>query len=436
MKFSPNLPLAICIASFIGCSSGSGTSEPATQSTSSPPPVMSKLTITGAVTDDPIDSATVSFRVGERQYEAQLGSDVGGGFSVDIEYDSLDDIVYGEALRNASGIHFVGDVMTVRDLLNRSSDGQVDGTRITNVTTAKFLLAIHSTNDGAIDSYEEFVQAAEGVDPEQLLTVSAAIKAVVESIDGTTLPSGVASTYELADALAAGTSSFIGDLNAASPGTLNTAIDKLLSDGFATEDFVAADVPGVYMSMTSQMAYALFEDGSGLINAFTDSDIERVSEWEVNSDGDLALVYSAGNSKRDVLQRLSVTADMVQLNQRRADDEDVTYDVAGFRRYTFEGRFAAADAAGTYTSDDGAGSDFVLNVGGSGYFIDANGTVAGDLSWQVAGDGRLVLNRGNGLSKTFTRLHGPASGGLDVLSLDIRTSGAVQAMQVLRYTKS
>ncbi len=436
MKFSRNLPLAICIASLIGCSSGSSSTDPVPAASSSPPPVSTKLTITGAVTDDPIDNASVSFRVGDREYAAPLGSDISGGFSVDIEYDSLDDLVFGEATRSATGIRFVGNVMTVRDLLERARDGRVDGTRITNVTTAKFVLASHATNDGVIDSYQEFVEAVEGIDPEQLLNVGAAIKAVVEAIDGTALPNGVANTYELAAAIAAGTSTFIDDLNVTSPGTMQTSIAKLLSDGFATEDFVVADVPGVYMSTTSQISYALFEDGSGLVDTFSDSDVESVGDWQVNADGDLALVYSGRSTKQDVLQRLSATGDSFQLNQQRSGDEEVSYEVASFRRYTFEGRFDAASAAGTYTGRDGGGASFVLNVGGSGFFLDANGTTTGELSWAVAGDGRLILNIGNGLSKTFTRLRGPDAEGFDVLSLDTRSGGAVQSMSIDTYTKS
>ena len=436
MQVFEKLSVTLCLAVLVGCGGGSPSTQDVAPVAATAPPATQKLTINGAVTDDPIDSARVSFRVGERHFEATIDSDVSGIFSVEIEYDSLDDIVYGEALRQASGIHFVGDVMTVRDLLARSRDGQVDDARITNVTTAKFVLASHSTDDGVIDSYDEFESAVDGVDAEQLLNVGAAIKAVVEAIDGTTLPSATATTLELAEAIVDGSSSFISDLNVTSPGTMDAAITKLLSDGYATVDFTAAAVPGVYMSTSSPVAYALFADGSGLINYFDDRDIERIRNWSINEDGDLVLSYAATATKIDVLQQLSASRDALQMNQRRetSAEESVTYDVANFRRFRFDGRFDAAAITGTYTNSDGSGPDFELGTDGQGFFLDASGTPAGDFSWQLAGDGRLVLDVGADLRRTLSIL-GATNGELRVLSIDTRTSGAVQGMLVQSYSR-
>lgn len=439
MKISRNLLLATAIASLVGCGGGSdsatsASSDPAT-SAIDPAPVSKTLMIQGAVTDDPIDAASVIFHVGDRQFEAARISDVNGGFEVEIEYDSLDDIVYGEALRGATNIHFLGDVTTVGELLARASDGMVNGGRITNITTAKFALASNATNDGQINSYDEFESASAGVDPEQLLNVGAAIKAVVESIDGTTLPSDLDDTLELAEGLADGSSTFIDDLNAVSPGTLVASIDKLLSDGFATIDFDTEDVPGVYMSTTSLKTYALFADGSGLANSFDDSPISRVSQWDVNEDGDVALTF-ASEAKVDVLQLLSSTGDSRQINRKALvsnDEQESFYDVASYSFFAFDGRFDQADVVGTYSAEEGR--DFVLNVGGSGYFVDANGTVSGDLVWRVAGDGRLVLSLGSGIEQTLTRL---ATGGdqLRVLSLTTRAGGDVEELIVETLEKS
>ncbi len=439
MKFSKNLLLATAIASLVGCGGGSDStpSASADPAAAAPAPVAdaNTLMIQGAVTDDPIDSATVMFHVGERQFEAARISDVNGGFEVEIEYDSLDDLVYGEALRGATNIHFLGDVTTVGDLLAQARDGMVNGGRITNITTAKFALASNATDDGQIDSYDEFLNASDGVDPERLLNVGAAIKAVVEAIDGTTLPSDVSDTLELAKGLADGSSTFIDDLNAASPGTLATSIDRLLTDGFATMDFYAEDVPGVYVSTTSLKTYALFVDGSGLANSFDDSPISRVSQWDVNADGDVALTF-AQQAKVDVLQLLSATGDRRQINRKALvsnDEQESFYDVASYSYFAFEGRFDEAEVVGSYRVEQGR--DFVLNVGGVGYFVDANGTVSGDLAWRVAGDGRLVLSLGNGIEQTLTRL-ATDDGALRVLALTTRTGGDVEALIVDTLEKS
>lgn len=440
MKISKNLLLAAAIAGLVGCGGGSDSAtddstEPAVTQVD-PAPTSSKLTILGAVTDDPIDSASVVFHVGDREFAATRDSDVSGAFEVEIEYDSLTDIVYGQALRSATNIHFLGNVTTVGELLELADNGVVDGGRITNITTAKFALVSNSTDDGSIDSYEEFMTASDGVDPEQLLNVGAAIKAVVEAIDGTTLPSDLADTLALAEGLANGSSTFIEDLNEVSPGTMIASIDKLLNDGFATIDFALENVPGVYLSTTSLKTFALFADGSGLVNTFDDSPVSRVSQWDVNADGDLSLVYAADQNKADLLQLLAATGDSMQINRKAVvsnEEEASFYDVASFKFYAFDGRFSEDTASGSYSVEDGR--DFVLNVGGSGFFVDANGTVAGDLSWRVGGDGRLVLSLGGGVEQTLTRL-AAEDGALRVLSLTTRTGGAVEALVVDSITKS
>lgn len=429
--------LAACGAALVGCGGGSGGPAAAVQADLvAPPPPVQKLTIHGAVIDDPIDTASVSFRVGERHYEASRPSDANGAFSVEIEYDSVDDLVYGQALRSATGIHFVGDVMTVGELLEKARNGVVNGARITNLTTAKFVLAAHSTADGAIDSYGEFMAASRGVDAEKLVEVGAAIKAVVESIDGTVLPADIRDTLDLAEKIVAGATSFVGDLNVASPATMRASIAKMLTDGYATEDFDPARVPGVYMSTTSLTAYALFADGSGLVNFFDDRDIERVRDWRVNADGDLELDYTAGDGRGDLLQILSDTGAALQINQVRGVPSGAgdAYEVANFEYYAFEGRFKNEEAPGRYANLDGSGGDFVLSVGGRGYLLDASGTPAGTLLWNVAGDGRLVLSLPSGSKTVLTRLAGEGDA-LRVLSLTTRVGGAVERMLVQTYTR-
>lgn len=437
MRIFKNLPVIFLAAGLTACGGGADTADELSQGAQPQPVAVNKLTIQGAVTDDPIDAAQVSFRIGERHYQASRDSDVDGGFSVDIEYDSLDDLVYGEALRDASGIHLVGSVMTVRELLARASGGVVSGTKITNLTTAKFVLAAQATDDGSIDNYAEFDTASRGVDPTALVTVGAAIKVVVEAIDGTVMPPDATTTLELAERIANGSSSFVGDLNALSPQTMSASIQKMLTDGHATEDFDLARVAGVYMSTTSLAAYALFADGSGLVNYFDDRDIERIRDWSINADGDLTLTYAAAGAGQSVLQILSGSGAALQINQVRGAPTAANgaFDVANFEFYDFSGRFDAAAVAGTYASVDDSAADFVLGVDGSGFFLDAQGTVAGGLSWMLAGDGRLVISLPSGRKTVMTRLAGDG-GVVKVLAIGTRTGGMVESMLVQSYTKS
>lgn len=422
----------------VGCSGGSGDvgAPDVPPSASVPPPASSKLMLRGAVTDDPIDSATVVYRVGERTFSADRISDVNGDFEVEIEYDSLDDIVFGEATRQATNIHFLGDVMTVRDLLARAHDGVVDSGRITNVTTAKYVLAQGATQDGRFDSFDEFSAATLGVDANELLNVAAAIKAVVEAIDGVVLPSDIEDTLALAHRLAEGSTTFVEDLNEVAPGAIDAAISKLLSDGFATEDFSADSVPAVYMSTSDPRAFVFFADGSGLSTEFSDEPVARIDRWQVNPDGDLEFRFVDAPDEAQVLQILAQTGDVLQLNAKQGasgQNQASAPSLASYQAFDFEGAFDVASAIGRYDAVDGP--SFELLAGGAGLRFDRSGTVAGDLSWAVDGDGRLVLNFGGGNVQTLTRLAGGGDG-VRVLALDVRGGGVVEGLAVLDYTQS
>ncbi|MEO1574884.1 MAG: hypothetical protein AAFU65_07980 [Pseudomonadota bacterium] len=419
-----------------GCGGGSSGDANIPESAATPaPPAAAKLMLRGAVTDDPIDSASVVYHVGDRVFSAGRISDVNGDFEVEIEYDSLDDVVYGEATRGANGIHFIGDVMTVRDLLARAHDGVVDSGRITNVTTAKFVLARNATDDGRFDSFDDFASATHGVDAGELLDVSAAIKAVVESIDGVILPSDIEDTLQLAERLASGTTTFVEDLNEVAPGAMDAARRKLLSDGFATEDFSADAVPAVYTSTSGALAFAFFDDGSGLATDFSDAPVARISRWTVNADGDLEIRYADDPARVEIVQILAGTGDVYALNVKRGGDDpqqDVAPSVESFQALGFSGAFSTATAVGRYSTPNGVA--FELNAGGTGLKFDTSGTVAGTLRWAVDGDGRLVLDFGDGTLSTLTRLASDA--GIRVLSLDVRRGGVMDRFEVLEFTQS
>ncbi|MEM6640502.1 MAG: hypothetical protein AAF610_11465, partial [Pseudomonadota bacterium] len=399
-------------------------------------PPTNSLTLQGNVTDDPIDAANVQFRVGSQTFDATAVTGVNGEYEVTINYDDTDELVYGEALRSAGNIRFVGDVTTVGDLLARADNGVVDAGDITNVTTATFVLAERATSDQSIDSYAEFVAAAQGISADELLQVSAAIKVVVEAIDGAALPTGVADTLTLAELLAAGGSTFVNDLNTTAPGALQTAIERLLTDGFATEDFDPALVEGVYMSTSGAQAFALFDDGTGRFTTFSDGPVPRISRWRVNADGDLEVTIADDSGRTLTLQILAQTGDVLQLSERTAASgvQPAGTPVAvNYERYAFGAPFTTAGVLGRYDAPNA--QSFSLSSGGNGLRFDSSGTVVGELTWTVDGEGRLVLDFGFGSVRTLTRLADDASGnGVRVLSMDVGTGGGVESFEVLTYS--
>ena len=150
----------------------------------------------------PIPNATVVITVNGQQFTAPNPTGADGSFSVDIESDDPEAMVICEAFDPNGPARFSALLNNFAGMqASAGGDDVAEDVNITNITTAQFLLAQELAADGSIDDLEELQTISEQIDPAALLELSAAIKVVIDSVAGVTLPDEFADVQELADVL-------------------------------------------------------------------------------------------------------------------------------------------------------------------------------------------------------------------------------------------
>ena len=231
-----------------------------------------------------------------------------------------------------------------------------------------------------------------------MFELSASIKTVVQNINGTTLPTGFGDTLDLARAIADGTSSFDADLELLSPGTLDFAREKLLTDGHATLNFRADEAPGVYVAVNNDYVYAVFDNGTALVEYFDDNAMSTIPSWNITNDGKLRINYFGFERAADSLTLLGGGPDALHLVTDLTDLSGATAarTAATAMKYAFAGGFDAASVTGTYVDPHAPQNDLVFQAGGAGYSVNrADTTQQSPFVWSVNSDGRLMVDYTN-----------------------------------------
>ncbi|MEO0971517.1 MAG: hypothetical protein AAFX85_00365 [Pseudomonadota bacterium] len=238
------------------------------------------ITVNGVVTDAPIANAVVTLTVNGQSFEAPVPTDAEGRYSVDITSDDPEALVLCEAVDPNGAARFTALLDNFEGFQESADEnGEVQDVDITNVTTAQFVLAQQLAEDGQIDDLEELESVSEMVDTEDLLELSAAIKVVVEAIDGVVLPDGIDDTQALAEAIVNDETTFIEDLETTNPGTLEDAVDLVLTDGNATTEWTEDFVPGVYQPLDDDQFFVFLAGGIGY-EQFSLSDFDNLAPGE------------------------------------------------------------------------------------------------------------------------------------------------------------
>lgn len=443
MKRNANLCSLLALGAVLGLAgcggSGSGNSTPVVNST--PPPVADPgpageaVTIMGQVTDRPIANARVVVTVGDQQFEADATTDDQGNFSVEIRSDDPGALVLMEAFDPATGVHFTAlldDFGGFRDAAGE--DGVVTEQDITNVTTAHYVLAVEASDDGSIDDLEELDETAERVDVHAVLELSAAIKLVVENIDGVTLPAEFADTQELAEAILDGTTTFLEDVATMAPSALDDAVELVLSDGNATLEFDAAHVPGVYVHREGAALFTMYADGTGLAANF-ERDTVASFQWTVNDAGKLLVAWQDGSGE-EIVTLLSRQRNILQVvaAERNSDGTAARGEPSTVRYFPFAERsFTNENVPGTYSTLDEPGRVKVMLPDHTGYDLDLlSGVQLDGFTWEVAADGTLYIVAADGTLLHKARvLGGAADGGLHLLVSEHDSTGRVAHLDVI-----
>ncbi len=418
--------LAAAVAALSGCGSSSSSDD------STP---VSYLTLSGFVTDNPIQDATVTATVGDQTFTADQPTASDGSYQIDITSDDPEALVRLEAVDNSGTTRLSAIVDSFEAIEEAVEDESEDEDfNVTNITTAQEVLATRLTDDGSIDSKEELVDAVSRVETDDLLEVSAAIKLVVDNVDGVELPEEVDDTLALAEAIVSGESDFIDEVEQSAPGALDNAIDLVLTDGNATVAWDADSVPGVYVSTDSASIFAFFSGGIGYTQPSGEGSA-AMFDWQVDEDGVLNLFIGGDEPSTEAVTLLDRTDDIVNVVVRE-DGESGAGDASTASYYGYDAGFTDANVPGTYSSLDDPGHVTVFEEGGTGYDMDlATGVAEDDFNWSVDSAGALTLTSADGSASTAYRLNGSTDDNPFIMVADTDANGSllyVDIVEVLR----
>lgn len=400
---------------------------------SNPPPVSAeKVTLTGHVTDMPIPNATVIVTVNGQTFQAPLPTDANGAYEVEIESTDADALVTLEAFDPNGAVRFSAIADTF-GAIDAAADGQdrVAGVNVTNVTTAQVVLAERLTDDGSIDSAEELVDAVSRVATEDLLELSAAIKLVVENIDGVVLPPDAEDTLDLAEAIVEGATTFLADVAATAPGALETAVDLVLTDGNATLPFSTETVPGVYVSQDNLQLFAILPAGYGFTVSY-ERDLVTMFDWQVDENGVLTLWYAGDQPHSESVTLLDRNADVVNVVVREAGSAGEGNPATAWYRPFADG-FTDASIPGTYSTIGESGHLTVFEADGTGYDMDLlSGIQDSPFAWSVDADGVVSLTDDASGEITYARrLAGSTDERLKLLVWEFDAAGTLDHVAVI-----
>jgi len=389
-------------ALLIGCGGGPSDAPQATQ----PAPTSQKITLSGIVTDNPIVNASVMVRVADAAFGDSPPTGSNGEFSVEISSNTPSALITAEAFDAVNGVKLSAVLDTYSAFAGKARNGVVNGVMITNVTTALQILAEQLAADGRIDSFGEYHDLAGQVDAGELFELAAALKVVIENIDGSVLPSGIEDTAQLARMIAAGESSFLADVAVATPGALDEARDRLLTDGNATLPFTPDSTPGVYRSINDQFIYAVFADGSALVDNLDDNAVPGTPSWSLNSAGQLVVRYIGFERETDSLTAIGEVGDVMHMVRQSDFGNAVATDADGVRKHAFGPAYDAAQVPGSWIDGAMETSRWVFEAGGTGYRINTQTQLqSDDFSWSVTAHGRIDMAfDGTDESMQFARL--------------------------------
>lgn len=374
------------------CKSGGPSDAP---SAVTPGPTADKLTLSGVVTDNPIVNASVMVRVGTSEFAGAPATGSNGEFTLEIESQDGAALVTAEAEDAVNGVKLSAILDTFDGCRALARNGVVDGVKVTNVTTAQQVLAERLATDGSVDSFDEYAELAAQIDGDELFELAAALKVVIENVQGNVLPAGVTDTVELARAIAAGESSFLADLATLSPGALDEARNKLLTDGHATLPFEPVSAPGVYVSTTGSYAYAVFDNGTALADFFDDNPVPNTPSWALNDLGQIVVTYYGWSRQSDALSAIGQVDDVVHVVAGATDlNGEAGATTAGtVVKYGFGAAFDATDVAGTWADPMDEVSHWVFQADGSGYRLNSITDVQSDaFDWTVNAAGSVEMH--------------------------------------------
>jgi len=401
---------------------------------------MASAEVRGVVTDAPVPNARVVLSVGGSHFEAPYLTGSDGSFEVMVETGNPQAMVLSEADDPNGTARFVAMTNDFAGMQKTAgASGVISNHKITNVTTAHYLLALRNSEDGSIDSAEELRGLSAQLDNQELLEVAGAIKVVSENLENVSLPPGYGDTLVFAQHLVQGKSTFLNDLETTNPGLLQKAIDLVLTDGSATVSFRADDAAGVYVDTNGSLLLVLNSGGSGTATSADGSTLDTEATWSVRSDGVLQ-VYKRDLQELDEYTLVQDSAGMMNVFAKTSDpstSSELNSGAGTMEHFEFLGGFDTSTVSGTYQDPDDPNVYYVFEGGRSGYVLDVStGTVTENFVWSISSEGNLSVTYESGRTDTIWRLSGSTGSKLNALIESRDQNGSLSAVGFEAFAKT
>lgn len=449
------------------CTNAAGTSSSSSSLVVTPAPDAT-LTFEGQVVDSPVANATVTVRVGSRNFTGTADGTGHYSITASIPPTATADFVSIEAVGSAADpeIRFRSLIGPFAALVTQSGDHRLTAeenfnVNITNVSTAEAVLTAEANGGSAPTDADTLAIARRTLDQDQLLELATVIRLVV---DGSyPLPSGVTDTLDLIDDTATRDAFLAIARSAANDASFVAARTTVDTDPALTPGLSADALPStLYLPIagtrTPEFRYAAFAghidgfefaaDGSGTYLSSRGSVTSL--RWIIDADRNLAISFepvfnnapeelpfndpdtglgievSCYNEVRSIVIRRGLGSGATRTLTRLRHCEDprfdtLTVDRAG--RYWFP-----AEQATPYVASEIAGRAFTLAVDGSdvpamdtslsnglthevaAFAVDGSGALipsGRSFAWAVEADGTLRVTMPNGVLSRYRLLFSP-----------------------------
>jgi hypothetical protein len=277
----------LLMATLAACGGGGGggstSTPPSSNNPPNPPPTpqLSRLTLTGTVTDAPIANAAVTATIGDRTFTAT--ADANGDYSLEIAIDP--DSTTGFVTLSARGagsqsyVEFTSLAGTFASLQAQAGDdGTLSNTenfatQITNVSTAQAVLLAAANGGNPITSEADLRTLSARLNSQEVLDLATAIKLLVDDSTNYPMPAGQTSLQTLlSDATAR--EQLVDDTYNRNPTLFASTQTAIVTDTTLTQP-VSND------SLPEKLTVAMLSDAA----EFSFNYFNRVNSYTFDSDG-------------------------------------------------------------------------------------------------------------------------------------------------------
>jgi hypothetical protein len=265
-----------------GGGGGGGSTPPSNPPSGNPPaPTLSRLTLTGTVTDAPIANAVVTATIGTETFTVE--ADANGNYSLTIEIP--ESAAAGFVTLSARGVgeqsyvEFTSLAGTFSSLQAQAGDDQTltntenFATQITNVSTALAVLLQEANGGEPVTSEAQLNTLVATLNSQEVLDLATAIKLVVDDPVNYPMPDGDTSLLALL-ADGAARQQFVDQAYEQDPAIFESTQSAIVNDSALTQPVSNETLP-------TQITAAMLSDASD----FSFNYFNRVNSYTFNADG-------------------------------------------------------------------------------------------------------------------------------------------------------